>query len=941
MPQDGPVGRDRELGEVDAFLDRARSGLAVLALTGPAGIGKTTVWRAGVRRAQARGCLVLAARPAQAERSLSFSGLADLLAPVGREAFDALVPVQRLALDVALLRAEAGQVPPPARAVPAAVLSLVRQLAAARPLLVAVDDAQWLDDATAEVLRYALRRAERLPAGVLVSVRADGGRPPTFDACVAADRRREAALGPLSVAALHGILKRQLDHSLPRPTLVRVAMSCGGNPFYALEIARELERVGAPAPGEPLPVPGELQALVRSRMARLPERTREALLTAACLSQPTVGLVGAEAIGPAEEAGILRAERGGRLRFAHPLLASAVRESASTARLRAVHRTLAALAADPQERARHLAAAVCGPDESVAAALDEAAEQAARRGALSTATDLLRQAIELTEDRSSVQAARRAIRFDECCVHGGGDPAEARERLEVALGSCPDPELRAELRMHIAGAGREEGRPAEFYPMLATALGETRNRRLAARIHHQAVWMAQADVTHGLRHCDAALRLIDEAADAGLYASLIMHRAYLLLLSGGGADDTAIERGKAIESRAIRAGHTDLSPVPVIWPLLKDQLGAAVAAHREHLEWSRQVGQQALEQSLTYFLALLELWRGDWQQAGRWAAALTEMVEQSGDSHYWFWALLASGQVDAHAGRLGAATAAADEALTIATAAGDTAWEAEARQLLGFVALSRRDLKEAAGQLTIADRLVDALGQREPAGYRFHPDLVEALIGLGDLSAAQAQVGRLAERARALPRPWTRAVGARCRGMLLAAAGDLDGADAAMRAALECHEILQMPFERGRTLLAYGQVLRRRNERRRGRRMLADAVAAFEDLGAPVWADIASGELQRIPIRREPAGLTSTEEQIARLAAAGLTNREIASRAFISIKTVEANLSRAYAKLSVRSRTQLVQALAAPNPPAPNSPAPNSPARQDGGTRAVTADAAD
>jgi predicted ATPase len=244
MSPEGPVGREKELGEVDAFLDRVPSGLAVLALTGPAGIGKTTVRREAVCRAEARGYLVLAARPAQAERLLSFSGLADLLASVGQEAFDALVPLQRLALDVALLRAEAGPQSQPARAVPAALLSLVRRLAADRPLLVAVDDAQWLDDATAEGLPYALRRAERVPAGVLVSVRTDGGLPPTFDACVPADRRREVAVGPLSVRALHRVLKGQLQHSLPRPTLVRVAMSCGGNPFYALEIARELERVG-------------------------------------------------------------------------------------------------------------------------------------------------------------------------------------------------------------------------------------------------------------------------------------------------------------------------------------------------------------------------------------------------------------------------------------------------------------------------------------------------------------------------------------------------------------------------------------------------------------------------------------------------------------------------------------------------------------------------
>ena len=154
-----------------------------------------------------------------------------------------------------------------------------------------------------------------------------------------------------------------------------------------------------------------------------------------------------------------------------------------------------------------------------------------------------------------------------------------------------------------------------------------------------------------------------------------------------------------------------------------------------------------------------------------------------------------------------------------------------------------------------ADRLVDNLGPREPAGYRFHPDLVEALIGLGDLSAPQAQADRLTQRARALGRPWTLATGARCRGLLLAAAGDLDGAEAAMRDSLEHHECLEMPFERGRTMLAYRQVLRRRNERRRARAIITDALAAFENFGAASWSAIARAELKRIPVRPESAAL--------------------------------------------------------------------------------------
>ena len=285
------------------------------------------------------------------------------------------------------------------------------------------------------------------------------------------------------------------------------------------------------------------------------------------------------------------------------------------------------------------------------------------------------------------------------------------------------------------------------------------------------------------------------------------------------------------------------------------------------------------------------------------------MVEQCGSANYWWNALVAQGMVDAHTGRLDRAAAAGAEALSLAIANADMPREGESRWLLGFVALSRRDMASAVAQCSAADDLFEQLGQREPAGYRFHGDLIEALIGLGELNRAQTQIARLTERARIFPRPWTLATGARCRGLLLAARGDLDGAAAAMREALEHHENLEMPFERGRTLLASGQILRRRKERREARAISGEALSVFAALGAPIWADRVRGELKRIPVRRAQTGLTATEEEIARLAAAGLTNRQIAERVFVSLKTVEANLSRAYDKLGVHSRTQLVLAM--------------------------------
>ncbi len=901
-------GRERELTAVDAFLERSKTRLSVLTLTGPPGIGKTVVWREALRRAGLCHYLVLSARPSEAERRLSFAGLSDLLRLMDPEAFGSLVPVQHHAIDVALMRAEADAHVFQQGAIPAAVLSLLESAAAARPVIVGVDDAQWLDHETAGCLSFVLRRLDRLPVGVVVTVRREEERPATFESAIAGDERQELVLGPLSVASLHEILKRQLGQVLPRPVLVRIANSSGGNPFYALEIGRELARVGVPRLGEPLPVPAELQTLVRSRMRRLPSRTREALLVAACLSQPTTLSVDADALGPAEEAGITRIEAEGRVRFSHPLLAAAVRDSASPSRRRAVHRSLANLDPDPEERARHAAFAAAAPDESVASALDAAAEHATSRGATSAAIELSRRAIEQTPDGFDNARVRRVLSFAQHSVFGGGDVSDAKAALERSLSTLDD-ELRAELRLWLAIVARGEGRPQAGYPQLLRALEEAQDPRLTARIHLQAMWMSEWDPIRGLSHCEAMLELLDPATDPGLYAGGILMQAYFRLLSGQGADDDAVQRGRAIEDAEV--DPRERSPVPIIWPLLKDDLASAVTVHTKHLEWAHDIGDQALEMSMAWYLGYLEMWRGRASRAEEWASHLERLVEQCDPSFSWGDNLLPTlrGMLEARAGRFDSAREAAEAALAHCARIG-RAEEIPAREVLGFVALSNGDFTGVVRELGPADEALQDLGQREPAQTRFHPDLIEALITLGELNRAGEVLERLEERGRNFPRPWVLATGARCRALLSAAEGDLDGAIASTLRAIRFHEDLEMPFERARTLLVHGQLLRRRKERRRARTVLEEAQSLFEQLGAPLWAGRAVEELQRIPVRRSPAELTVTEDAVARLAATGLTNRQIADRAFLSPKTVEGNLARIYMKLGIRSRAELGRAIA-------------------------------
>ena len=231
-------------------------------------------------------------------------------------------------------------------------------------------------------------------------------------------------------------------------------------------------------------------------------------------------------------------------------------------------------------------------------------------------------------------------------------------------------------------------------------------------------------------------------------------------------------------------------------------------------------------------------------------------------------------------------------------------------QILGFVALSTGDMHEADLHLSAAGELDEQLGALHPVRTRLDGDRAETAIAVGDIVRAEERVDRLERAGRAAPTPWTLAVGARSRGLLEAARGDLDAAAAALERAVEEHERLPMPFERARTLLAKGQVHHRRKEKKLADFALREALRIFDDLGAALWAERARAEVARVGLRRrEPSELNQTERRVAELAAEGLSNQEIARRAFLSVKTVEANLTRVYRKLGIRSRAALARRL--------------------------------
>ncbi|MGE5133788.1 MAG: AAA family ATPase [Gemmatimonadota bacterium] len=909
------LGRDAELSLAAAWLGPGADGQVapgepLLVIEGEPGIGKTTLWAEILRRAGQQGWQVLSCRPARSDAGLSYAGLADLLRPVPDGEFGQLPAPQRRPLAVALLREEAGEGNLDPRAVGTGLTGLLGALAGTGPLLLAIDDFQWLDPASARAVAFALRRLGDRPVRLLTALRV--GEDAGWAASGLSDPgtwppRQRLPVGPLSVAALHQLLRQALGASFARPVLVRVHRAAGGNPFYALEMASELHRLGVPPPGQPLPVPGDHRDLALLRLRRLPRATRDVLAVVAAQSHPSAAGLDLEALAPAERAGIARVRPDGRVELTHPLFGSALYGSLPAATRRALHRDLAARAGRLEERARHLALATAGPDEPTAAILDEAAGTAAARGAADAAVELRELARQLTPPGDRAAVVRRELALADC-RYFAGDPSGARRDLERALGSLPPGEDRAGVLLELGSVLWTQGEGDGGQARLAQALSEAETPALRARIHARISALAE-DCDLGVEHSEAALALLDEQADPLLYSFSLHNRAMWRLYAGRGADHADIERGMRLQQDA---ATWEVSTVPAVWARNFDDFALARERFTDLLRVFSGQGDEASSCGVLAQLAYIEALTGRMERARALAGEALDLASQTEQETYLLVALCARGRVLALAGDLAQARADGAEMLRRLEALPDRALEGLARSVLGLAALSSGDLAEADRQLSRADEITQAIHAREPAGDRYHADHAEAVIGLGDLARAATLVSRLEARARALPRPWILAVSARCRGLLNAARGDLDGALASYEQALAAHQGLDMPVEHGRTLLALGRLCRRRNERQRAAASLAEAARLFAAAGAAGWAAVARDERDRARAGRgDGAQLTRTEQEIAELAGAGLRNHEIAARLFLSPKTVEANLTRAYRKLGVRSRAELARRLPA------------------------------
>jgi DNA-binding CsgD family transcriptional regulator len=888
-------GRDREQQELRRLAAGARAGqTGVLVLAGEAGIGKSALLDSAA--AEAGGMRILRARGIESEGHVPFGGLLELLRPA-LGAVDRIPAPQAAALESALaLRPGSAQ---DRFAVGAATLSLLAAHAEKSPLLVLVDDLQWLDGSSADALLFAVRRLVADPIAVVLAVREE--EPSLVDGSDLTVLRLEG-LDRDAAAALLG--------PVPAAAADRLYRATAGNPLALLELAGEADELAAAPVEHPLPISTSIARAFLRRAASLPAATRHALLLVATSDRGELSVLAraglqVEDLAGAEQAGLVRLA-GGFAEFRHPLARSAVYGEAAPHERRAAHRALAGALPDrdADRRAWHLASAATGPDRSASAALEQAAQRARERTAYSVASAAYERAARLDDDD-----ARRGRLLYEAAESAwlGGEAERARALLDESSLLAPDPRIDS-VRGAIAS---RRGPVMEGYALLVSAAERAEPDQAVLMLAEAADACFYSGATaEMLAAADRAAALVDAGADggrAGFYAAAArgaarvvagldgaddLRRAMALFESGGFEDDprtlawAAIapiflrqaDTGRGLMDHAIATAreHAAVGALPRLLNRLArdeamtDRWPDAEADFHETIRLSRETGQRTELAAALAGLAWLEARQGREDECSAHAAESRALCVDLGVGFYELWTYTALGELELGLGRPAAAVAHFE------------AHEARAREL-GF----------------------------DDVDMSTEPELVDAYLRLGRADDAAAVAAQHDERARAKALPWALARAARCRGMLAGADFEEHFAEA-LRAHAETPDV----FETARTRLAYGAGLRRARRRVHAREELRAALAAFDRLGPSPWGEAARVELAatgETARRRDPSTLgelTPQELQIALLLGEGRTTREAAAALFLSPKTIEYHLRSIYRKLELNSRAALADAVA-------------------------------
>ncbi|HWG23848.1 AAA family ATPase [Actinospica sp.] len=929
LPDRRVFGRSVELATIRELLIEPDAGARALVVEGEPGVGKTALWSAGIAAARADGWTVLSARGSPGENGLSFAGLLDLIDPVPEDVLASLPEPQRSAVDAALLR-RAPSAPVGPREVGAGTLNVLRSLCTLRPVLLAVDDLQWLDAATVDALWFALRRLTSAPIRLLATRRTIGGvgdiggaggigdDGASAEALAAHDEIplnavQRLHVGPLDAAPIGSMLADRLALNLPTSTVAGIAARTAGNPFWALEIGAELARsrgTGSASANPEMPVPRSLSTLVTRRLNALESAAHEVLRTVALLDQPSIALARRAlaltvrdvdaAIDRAVGAGVV-AVTAGRLRAAHPLLGAAVVEVMPPLSRAAAHRRLAVLVEDPEQRARHILRAWDGEgDAKVSAALEAGSHAAGVRGAVRAAAELAERAADCTP-AADVESRCRRLRI------------AAEQNLRAA--DYERARRNADLAWRSDAPGRRHALPVLVEATWWTQSPEAAERLVAPLVadpaldpHTRAVVLAlAADVGDGLGTpravlANRSLELFDRVgadADGAALCTALIYLAFARLESAEGIAFDVLRRIEELQrDLPYVVSSNRAETVLACWYKDVDDLGRSRAALRASIGGVRDRGEDSMLPSLYGHLALTEIWSGQLSAARE---ALDVGVP-----------LLPEGTTTP------VALSAAEALLTLLN--GDVAttrpviekWPAGGpviTNIKGLAALLDGDDEAAADLLGPAYAKARDSGVREPGRRgRLEGNLGQALMSLGRLDEARAVADELLEIGGEAGRPTLVGIGRRVEGLALAAAGDLDAAGVSLEAAVAAHRTSPFRVELGRSLLALGQIQRRRKARTEARRALDEALNCFETIGAVPFIDLVRAELgkgRRGGDGSGAAALTPTERQVADLVSAGQTNREVAARLFVSVRTVETHLASIYRKLAIRSRSEL------------------------------------
>jgi len=901
------VGRERELGEIAGLLSGEGAHPAVLVLEGEAGIGKTSLWEAGLALGAEHGRRVLSARASEAETGLPFAAVIDLLDGVAEEDLAALPPPQRHALNVALYREEPVGPPSEPQAIWLGLLSALRSLASGGELLVAIDDVQWLDRASDDALAYAVRRLVDEPVRFLLARRP--GEPSALEDAVPGEGLRQVPVLPISLGATRHLLADRLGLRLPHHLLRRVVDTTLGNPFFTLEVGRVLAERDPGTLGEDVPVPEHVEDLVGLRIADLTDEVRRVLLALALdgdlRTEQLRLLAGAEGLERALEEGVVVVD-GERVRPSHPLLAAAAKRHATDDESRDLHRALAGVVTHEQRQVLHLAVATTTDDEDLASRAAAAAAEAAARGATRLAVDLETHAVRLTHPDSSASAPRLIDLGRYLLV--AGERQRVTDLLGARVASLPDPTSRVaahlllmqgvvrhndDIRAHLETALEEAGDDHDLRAQVLVELAEN-DAVVRVELIARAELRAAEAVTSGGRRTDA-------------HRHAITALAWTRALRGSPVADLSETY------RALPGEHITVSQRPervdgqrLVWRGEVEAARQLLTTLRTEAEERGQPSSYAL---VRLHLCELELRIGDTNQA----ESLLDDWGASADNELLNWpmyerchALLAAGRGDLDGARHWAGTA-----LARADASG-VRWDwLEAQRALGLAALLEKDGTAAVEHLGAVWDHTEREGVEDPGAFPVAPDLVEALVNTGDLDRAQAITTRLADLGRAQAHPWAVVGAQRCAATIALAPAYDDASAGALEEAARSYRDLGLAFDEARTLLTLGRGRRRARQWGGARETLERAAAAFDAIGSSGWAAEARSELSRVGARRptSPGLLTVTERRVAALAVDGLSNKEIARSLVVTVNTVEFHLRNVYAKLGIRSRMHLAARL--------------------------------